>query len=369
MCFKPPALKNELQFFRFGVKAMIEIDGSYGEGGGAVLRNAVALSAVLGEPVRIWNIRAGRKEPGLKMQHLTGVKALADICGAEVSGLAKGSTEITFIPGKIKGGKHRLDIGTAGSITLVLQSLMPALAFAEKKTELELIGGTNVAWSPPADYMENVMLPVVKSMGFKGELAIEKRGWYPAGGGVVKTAFEPAGHLDPLRICERGNLLCVEGISVASNLPEHVVERQATAARKALSATGIECRIRKEIAPATCPGSAVVLWARFSSGAVLGGSSIGERGKPAEKVGEEAAKELLAAIESGAALDVHLCDQMLIFAALAEGESEFSASAWSSHSATNAWLIQQFIKKGFQIKNEENGRVRVRIEGIGLKRV
>jgi len=343
---------------------LIEIDGSHGEGGGAVLRNAVALSAALGKPARIFNIRQGRPEPGLKMQHLTGVRALAEICKAEVKGLEKGSSEVSFSPGKIRGGSYKFDVGTAGSLTLVLQSLMPALAFAGEEVEVELIGGTNVAWSPPIDYLENVFLPVAGLMGFRGRLWPESRGWYPKGGGRVKAFFGPAeGGLKPLGLAERGKLVAVGGVSAASNLPAHVAERQAASAEKALLDAGIRCQIRREATMAACPGSAVVLWARFSSGAVLGGSSLGERGKPAEKVGEEAALELVKAVESGAAVDAHLCDQLLAFCALAEGESEFTAQAWSSHSATNAWLIRQFIKKGFRA-NEEGGAVRVRSEGL-----
>lgn len=346
---------------------MIEIDGSHGEGGGAVLRNAIALSAALREPVHVFNIRTGRPEPGLKMQHLTGVKALAEICKAEVKGLEKGSTEISFSPGKIGGGRFSFDVGTAGSLTLVLQSLMPALAFAEDEVELELVGGTNVAWSPPVDYLENVVLPVASLMGFKGRIWVEARGWYPKGGGKVKAFFEPVeGALKPLRLEERGKLVSVGGVSVASGLPAHVAERQADAAEKALMDAGIGCEIRRETTTAACPGSAVVLWARFSSGAVLGGSALGERGKPAEKVGGAAAADLVAAVRGGASVDAHLCDQLLAFTALAEGESEFTAQAWSSHSGTNAWLTRQFIKKSVGVNEEKEG-VLVKSGGMGLR--
>ncbi len=336
---------------------MIEIDGSHGEGGGAILRNALALSAAFEIPVRIFNIRKGRREPGLKLQHLTAVKALQEIAGAEVSSVEKGSQEVSFEPGKIAGGKHRFDIGSAGSITLVLQALMPALAFAEKETELELVGGTHVNWSPPFEYLKEVLLPQIRKMGYRGDVELVRNGWYPKGGGIVRARVEPAGKLKPLKLVERGELLRVRGISVASNLPEHIAKRQADAARAVLPQAEIEVKA----VPAASPGSAAVLWAQYSGGAVLGASALGEIGKKAEQVGKEAAEKLKAEMESGAAVDEHLADQLLVYMALAEGRSEILASGLSGHAKANAWLIEQFIKRRFEIRESEGKNASVAI--------
>ncbi|MDD5317677.1 MAG: RNA 3'-terminal phosphate cyclase [Candidatus ainarchaeum sp.] len=346
---------------------MLEIDGSHGEGGGAVLRNAVALSAALGTPVRVSGIRAGRREPGLKMQHLTGVKALAEICSAEVEGLSLGSTEIVFAPGRLSAGGRALDVGTAGSLTLVLQSLLPALAFAPGETRLSMKGGTDVPFSPSADYFSRVLLPVLARMGFIGEAGVERRGWYPKGGGLVKARFRPAeGGLKPLRLVERGGLVRAEGVSVASNLAASVAERQAKAAEKELALAGTACAVKAAVSPALSPGSCVTLWAEFSSGAVLGASALGGKGKPAEEVGREAARGLASAIASGACVDRHLCDQLLPFAALAKGETEFASEGWTAHSETNAWLVGRFIKKAAATQKMEGGATRVTLQGTGL---
>lgn len=344
---------------------MIEIDGGHGEGGGAILRNAIALSAAFGEPVRVFSIRAKRKEPGLKLQHMTGVRALAEMSAAKVSGLEKGSQEITFEPGKVVGGSHRLDIGSAGSVTLVLQALMPALAFASAPAELELVGGTHVSWSPPFEYLAEVLLPILRRMGYSGKVELAKHGWYPKGGGIVQAEIEPCGELKPLQFVERGELEEIGGVSVASNLPEHVAKRQAEAAQGAIRKAGLECKLEVMTTNATCPGSAVVLWARYSSGAVLGASALGAIGKRAEQVGEEAAKALLAEIASGAAVDSHLADQLLIYMALAGGRSEISVSRITEHARTNAWLLEHFIKRRFEIEERPDKTARIAIDGVG----
>ncbi len=344
---------------------MIEIDGSHGEGGGAILRNAIALSAAFGEPARVFNIRKGRKEPGLKLQHLTAVKALQEIAGAKVRGAEKGSQEISFGPGKIAGGKHRFDIGSAGSVTLVLQALMPALAFAEKETELEIVGGTHVNWSPPFEYLKEVLLPQLRKMGYRCEVELLRHGFYPKGGGIVRAEIEPCGRLNPLKLAGRGELAGIEGVSISANLPEHIAKRQAHAAAAALVKAGHESRIGTRVAQADCPGTAIALWAKYSSGAILGAGSLGEIGKKAEKVGEEAAGKLLKEMESGAAVDEHLADQLLVYMALAEGRSEILASRLTGHAKTNAWLIGHFIKNRFEIEEKPGGTARIAMEGAG----
>src|SRR5213593_559478 len=171
---------------------MIEVDGSFGEGGGQVLRTAVALAAVLSKEIHVFNIRAGRAEPGLRPQHMTGVKAAAELCSANLQGMEVDATEFVFKPGKLRTGNFRFDVGTAGSVTLVLQTLMPILAFAPGAVQLEIAGGTDVKWSPPIDYVRLVTLPILKKIGYQGDLETVRRGHYPKGGGLVR--FSTRGH-------------------------------------------------------------------------------------------------------------------------------------------------------------------------------
>src|SRR5881396_3860558 len=192
---------------------MLEIDGSFGEGGGQILRSCLALSAVMGKEVRIFNIRAGRAEPGLKAQHLTGARALAQICGASSKGLKIGSTELIFNPGRVKAGSFHFDVGTAGSITLVLQTLMPLLPFALGKVEVAITGGTDVKWSPPIDYLRLVTLPLLARMGMQASILVVKRGHYPKGGGIVRLKASPTSVLKNIVGIDGGNLLAITGVS------------------------------------------------------------------------------------------------------------------------------------------------------------
>ena len=338
---------------------MIEVDGSAGEGGGAVLRNALAISAATGQPVRVRNIRANRTGPGLKHQHLAGALAIAEICGARASGLSLGSTEVAFEPGPVKAGEFAFDVGTAGSVTLVLQTLLPALAFAPSEVRLRISGGTDVPWSPPADYFGLVLFPLLARMGLQAEIRILKRGFYPKGGGEIEARFAPAGSLLPLALSERGGLRAIRGVSVAGSLPANVAERQAAAAERLLAADGFERHIARETCVTPSPGSSLVLAAEFEGGA-LGASSLGARGKPAERVGEEAAMELSAALRSGAGIDAHAADQLLAFCFLAQGESRFTTPLWSSHAETNAAVARQFINREINVERA-GGLARVRI--------
>src|SRR5437879_3765832 len=213
---------------------MIEVDGSFGEGGGQVLRTAVALAAVLSKEIHVFNIRVGRAEPGIRPQHMTGVKAANELCSGNLEGLKVGSREFTFKPGKLRVGSHRFDVGTAGSVTLVLQTLMPILAFAPGAIQLEITGGTDVKWSPPIDYVRLVMLPILKKVGYHGELELVRRGHYPKGGGLVKFSSGGASKLRATRFEKPGSVSKIYGVSHAVALPRHVAERQAAAARRNL---------------------------------------------------------------------------------------------------------------------------------------
>src|SRR6267143_1943877 len=215
-------------------RKMIEVDGSFGEGGGQVLRTAVALAAVLSKEIRVFNIRAGRSEPGIRPQHMAGVKAAAELCSGNLPGLEIGATEFVFKPGKLRAGTFRFDVGTAGSVTLVLQTLMPILAFAPGPVKLEIMGGTDVKWSPPIDYVRLVTLPILRKIGYQGDLELVRRGHYPKGGGLVKFSTGGPSKLQPLIREKSGSVSKIYGISHAVALPRHVADRQAAAARKNL---------------------------------------------------------------------------------------------------------------------------------------
>lgn len=326
----------------------MEIDGSYGEGGGQLVRTAVALSAITGRPVKITNIRKNRPNPGLKPQHLKALETAAIVCSARVSGLSPGSTEFSFSPVEIRGGKYRIDIGTAGSIPLLLQCLMPALPFAEKKIELTVRGGTDVAWSPTIDYLRHVTLPALEKMGYAGRVKLQERGYYPKGGGTVLATFEPC-KLRGFHFKNPKNKLNLEvrGISHASNLPSHVAARQAEAAKTLLLEEGYSPDIGTECFELFSTGSGITLWTGF-----FGGTALGKKGLPAEKVGRKAAGEILPELRSLAAVDVHLADQLIPYMALA-GNSSYTVRELSMHTKTNIWVTEQFLDVKFRIREKD----------------
>ena len=342
---------------------MLRIDGSYGEGGGQVLRTALALSAITGKAVEVVNIRANRPNPGLATQHMHGVRAIARLCNARVEGAELGSTRVRFEPGEITSQRLQIDIGTAGSISLILQLLLLPCAFSRGAVTLDVKGGTDVRWSPPIDYVKHVLLPVVAKLGFSASLEVLARGYYPKGGGRVRVTVSPVRRLSGVKILDRGRLLGVEGVAHASRLPEHVVEREARAAREVLSSynTRIKLECRKDFST----GTGITLWARYEN-TRLGGSALGERGKPAEDVGREAARALLAEIESGASVDIHLADQLVPFFALAEGDSAFTVRELTGHLKTNIFVTQQILGTRFEVE-EEDGLFMVSVRGIGFE--
>jgi len=239
---------------------LITIDGAYGEGGGAVLRMATALSAVTSKPFKIVNIRSNRPKPGLMPQHCNAVKAVANLSNAEVYGLELGSTELCFEPGFIQAGSYKIDIKTAGSITLILQAFMIPAAFADGPVKITIIGGTDVRWSPSIDYLQNVTLPILKLMGYNAETRLISRGYYPKGGGILEVKILPVSELTPINIIET-NFKFINGISHAEKLPEHVAVRQAMAAEKILKNAGYNLNMDiKSTNNSMGPGSGIFLW-------------------------------------------------------------------------------------------------------------
>jgi RNA 3'-terminal phosphate cyclase (ATP) len=351
---------------------MIEVDGSFGEGGGQVLRTAIALAAVLSKDIHVFNIRAGRAEPGLRPQHMTGVKAAAELCSSELEGLRVGSTEFTFRPGKLRAGTFRFDVGTAGSVTLVLQTLMPVLAFTPGNVQLEITGGTDVKWSPPIDYLRLVTLPILRKIGYHAELEIVRRGHYPKGGGLVKFSTEGASTLDYLSHKTPSPISKIYGISHATALPRHVADRQAAAARKNLEeAKLLSPSIDIEVAEDRSQlgsGSGIVLSAETQDGTILGADALGERGRPAEEVGLTAGKILVEEVESKATLDRHMGDIIIPYLALAEGISDVSVSRVTQHVQTNVKVAEWLTGVRFNLEGEIDHPGKLEVKGLSLTR-
>ncbi|MCW3989243.1 MAG: RNA 3'-terminal phosphate cyclase [Candidatus Bathyarchaeota archaeon] len=348
---------------------MIEIDGSMMEGGGQILRMALSYGALLGVPTRVYNIRQGRSRPGLRPQHLKTAETLTRMCGGEADGLRIGSPEVGLRPGSIPGGNYKVDIGTAGSITLMLQCLAPIAAFSGAPMKLVIRGGTNVKWSPPTPFMDNVTWAALRSMGFQGSLSVQREGFYPKGGGLVTAEFNPVESLTPL-IADGGRVSAARGVSICGRLPGHVAERQGRAAEARLGEEGIDAdidvRVESGRKSPLSPGSVICLWASGSPGVFMGSSSLGERGKPAERVGEEAAGALLGEVGSGAAVDRYTGDNLILWCSLASGESDFTVSELTTHTETAVELARIFTGADIRVEAAKNG-ARIRINGIGLR--
>ncbi len=338
---------------------MVVIDGSYGEGGGQVLRMALALSAILGEPVKVENIRAGRPNPGLQAQHLTGVMAIARICQAELKGAELGSKELIFRPRRPpEPGSYSFDVtearkgGSAGATTLVLQTLLVPLALAQGTSHLTLKGGTHVSWSPPFHYVKEVLFPTLARMNIRADAQIKQWGWYPVGGGEIEVKIYGGGQIKGITLNERGKLKSLRGLSAYSNLPDHVGQRQKERALELLRRYGFQATIEVVKAPSPGRGSCLFLIAEFEN-VLAGFTSLGERDKSAEKVAEEAVQEFLNYIKSGAALDRHLADQLVLPAALAQGATSFTTSCVTGHLLTGVWVVEQFMGKKFVVEGKE----------------
>jgi RNA 3'-terminal phosphate cyclase (ATP) len=364
------------------LSSLIEIDGSYGEGGGQILRTALALSALTGTAARISNIRAARKNPGLAPQHLTGVVASTRISAAEVQGARIGSTEVVFTPrpGAPEERSFVFDVteasqgGSAGSVTLVLQTILFPIAFSARRVELGIKGGTHVAWSPSFDYFSDVFLPTLSRMGLDAGCSLDAWGFYPVGGGEVtvriggiRRADGPTPHrsLQPLRLIERGSVIHVSGRSVVSNLPRDIADRMARRAADILGEKNIDADIQSLRVGGNSTGAGIFLTARYAH-ALAGFSALGKKGLPAERVALDVCREFLAFDKTGAAVDRHLADQIVLPMALASGRSEMSVECVTTHLRTNAHVIRQFISATIEIEGEEGEPGRVVVEGVGL---
>ena len=331
---------------------MLEIDGSFGEAGGQILRTALGLSALLARPFRMFNIRKGRKRPGLMPQHLTGVRALAHISGAKVKGDSEGSTELVFEPVEARPGDYFFDIGTAGSTSLLLQAVLPPLVLAKAGSRVTLKGGTHVPFSPPFHYISEVFVPMLNMLGIHVKVSIERYGFYPKGGGSIVVEVGPAADIKGLDLTERGKIRKIRGVSGVANLPRSIAERQKNALLRALGMDGPGVEIELLQAPAFGAGTFVFLRSEAEN-CFAGFSALGERGKKAEVVGEEAAREFLDYYYTPACLDLHLADQIVLYLALSKEGSSFTTSRVTSHLLTNLRVIEKFLGASCRVEGEQ----------------
>jgi len=344
------------------------IDGSYGEGGGQILRTALTLSSLTSRPVRIEKIRAGRKNPGLQQQHLTCLRAAGQLTEANVEGDQFSSQSVGFAPKGIRGGEFQFDVsedrGSAGSVGLVLQALLPILAFADSESDVRVRGGTHVSWSPPYHYVDRVLLKTLSAMGLEAECDLVSWGFYPLGGGEVRLRVKPVGRLIGLKISERGNLKGVKGVSAVANLPPSVAQRQKLRAVRRLSAEGIEAEIEETEVKAKGKGSFLFLLAEYEN-CVCGFSSLGAKGRTSEQVADQTVDQIMKHQKTHSALDPNLADQLIIYASIAEGETSFTTSRITKHLTTNLWVISQFLPINYRVEGEASGPGTIEIRGVG----
>lgn len=317
---------------------MIQLDGSFGEGGGQILRTALSLSLVTGKAFHIKRIRARRKNPGLARQHLAAVRAAAEVGSAEVTGDRLGSLELTFVPGRVRAGAYKLDIGSAGSTTLVLQTLLPALILAEEASQLRVLGGTHNLLAPPVEFLVKAFLPLLARQGPRVQVTLERHGFYPAGGGCVEALVQPK-PMTRLELLDRGRILKRRICALVSRLPISIAHREVETARRHLGWT----RDETEVGEVDSPGPGNVVWIEIHCEHVTEVfTGFGQKGVPAEKVASQAAAEAQRYLHALVPVGEHLADQLLLPMALAGG-GRIRTLPLSSHAQTNIEVLRQFL--------------------------
>lgn len=333
---------------------MLTLDGSQGEGGGQIVRTALTLSCITGTPVCLENIRTGRSPGGLRPQHLTAVKAAADLCHAAVEGAEIGSEEIVFIPGDgVRPGDYEWSINTAGATTLIMQTVLVPLALTGKASSVKINGGTHVSFSPSGHYLRDVYIPTLLNLGIDAELYIEAYGWMPEGGGTLSAFIKPGSKLHGADMNDRGEIERVIGVGVSSNLPSHIPQRITNRAINLLETPLRDAvlDIRPVRTSGLSTGAGLFLAVEYTNG--RGGfGMIGRKGMPSEVVAEKAVSDLLSFHASEAAVDAHLADQLIVPLALAPGESVFSTEAISSHLTTNIAVVRAFLDRPIVVDEE-----------------
>jgi len=349
---------------------MLQVDGSQGEGGGQILRTSLSLSALTGRSFRLNNIRANRPRAGLRPQHLTAVRAAAAVCGAELAGASLNSTSLEFHPEtRPVSGHYFFDVaeaaagGSAGAVSLVLQTVFWPLLFADGPSEITLSGGTHVPFSPAYHYLANVTLPAFAQLGARSRTELKAWGWYPAGGGVMRATITPIDRLEAGTF-ERSTSKAVDGIAAVTNLPAHIPQRMAGRARNLLAEAGLQPRVQALRETGRAPGAGIVLW---MPGA--GSTSLGKRGVAAERVAEAAVSEILEFVRSGATVDQYLADQLLLPLALADGVSRLSTHRLTQHVQTNMQLLGQWLGVDIETTGSLGKPSSLLIRGIGFNRI
>ncbi len=334
---------------------MLEVDGSYGEGGGQILRTGLTLSVVKGRPVHFSNIRAGREVPGLRRQHVGSLKALAAVFDCSIQGAEVGSSEVTFVPGPPRARSVSLDMGTAASITLVLQAVVPAASLVGSGISLELVGGTDVPWSPTLDYYSLVVGRALGAIGIEFTVRAERRGYYPVGGGKVMVEVTPCPKPRPLRVLDAPPRAEASVISRCSRLPKSVAERQLQSASAALESEGVRVGERGAyVEEADSPGSSVLVSTTTDS-VFLGSDELGAKGKAAEVVGAEAAGRFVTYVRAGSTVDDNLADMLAPILSLVPGRSELRAASESEHLSTSMYVARLFTGCRYEAVQEGGG--------------
>lgn len=340
--------------------ALLEIDGAFGEGGGQILRTSLALSLITGKGFHLSNVRAGRSKPGLQPQHLMCVRAAATIGQAQVRGASKGSTDLHFEPTSIIPGNYHFAIGTAGATSLVLHTVYLPLALAGADSELTIDGGTHVRACPCFHFLETTWCAYMKLLGLDITVKMRRPGFYPRGGGLLQAHIKPTAGIHGLRLNQVTPANRITGFSAAAGLPEHVARRQAQRASKRLHSLRLPVQITEESWQGG-PGSVLALVLNTLPAPTMF-FALGERGKPAERVADEAVAQVVRFHEDqSAAMDEHSADQIILPLAMAEGPSSFPVATVTSHLLTNAAVIRQFVEREIQIEGEEGKPGLVRI--------
>jgi RNA 3'-terminal phosphate cyclase (ATP) len=336
---------------------LVKIDGSQGEGGGQILRTAISLSAITGKPIEVSNIRANRTNPGLRPQHLAGIRIIADLFNAKSENLKVGAEWIRFSPSdKFEGGSIKFDIGTAGSIPLILMTVVPAVSLSNNSLQIEVTGGTDVKASPTIDYIKHIVAKSYLSIGPKFSVDVLKRGYYPKGGGVVQCTIKPCKTPGTIELLAT-EYLEPKIISVCSQLPIHVAKRQISSALIALEKKDIRCsNYTASIETSISPGSSILVHSASDFGLYVGGDSIGELGKRAEAVGTEAAMRFLDSTLAQATVDPFLADMLVLPLALSKGRSRYRVARVTQHLLTNLHVVSQIIGCKYSIEQQQQQR-------------
>lgn len=339
---------------------ILRIDGSFGEGGGQILRSALALSMVTGRPLRLEKIRAGRSRPGLMRQHLTAVRAAAQVCGAAVRGDNIGSAQLSFIPGSVHGGEYHWSIGTAGSTTLVLQTILLPLLLADDASRILLEGGTHNPFAPPFDFISRTYLPLINKMGPAVRATLERPGFYPAGGGRIEVEIQPVPRLVELELLERGEIRSRRARATVANLPRHIAERELRVIKQKLDWDEEWLEVQ-ELRGSSGPGNIVILEVSCAHVTEVF-TGFGEVGRPAEAVAEHAVQQCRRYLTATAPVGEHLTDQLMLPLAVA-GSGAFFSTGLSRHARTHLELIRRFLDVTITTQQQPQGEVLVSFGG------